>query len=64
MKESCAKLYGILFTPRADNGDAHDNNANIAKILQLRQERVKLLGFENYAQWHLLSWASPLSARE
>ena len=38
---------------RGDNGDAHDNNALIAEILQLRDERVGLLGYDNYAQWRL-----------
>jgi peptidyl-dipeptidase Dcp len=38
---------------RGDNGDAHDNNALIAEILQLRYERVQLLGYENYAAWRL-----------
>lgn len=38
---------------RGDNGDEHDNNAIIAEILKLRDERVGLLGFENYAQWRL-----------
>ncbi|MDD3721239.1 MAG: M3 family metallopeptidase [Lutibacter sp.] len=38
---------------RCDNGDAYDNNENIAKILKLRKERVALLGFDNYADWRL-----------
>ena len=38
---------------RGDNGDDHDNNKIIAEILQLRHERVKLLGYDNYAQWRL-----------
>jgi len=38
---------------RGDNGDEHDNNALIPEILQLRDERVKLLGYENYAAWRL-----------
>ena len=38
---------------RGDNGDEHDNNAIIAEILQLRNERVQLLGYDNYAQWRL-----------
>jgi len=38
---------------RGDNGDEHDNNAIIAEILQLRNERVHLLGYENYASWRL-----------
>ena len=38
---------------RGDNGDAHDNNAIIAKILKLRDERVALLGYDNFAAWRL-----------
>ncbi|MCH7748375.1 MAG: M3 family metallopeptidase [Acidobacteria bacterium] len=38
---------------RGDNGDEHDNNAIIAEILQLRHERVQLLGYDNYASWRL-----------
>ncbi|UCF20533.1 MAG: M3 family metallopeptidase [Gemmatimonadota bacterium] len=38
---------------RGDNGDEQDNNAVIAEILQLRDERVGLLGYENYADWRL-----------
>jgi len=38
---------------RGDNGDEHDNNARIAEILALRHERVRLLGYDNYAQWRL-----------
>lgn len=38
---------------RGDNADEHDNNALIAEILKLRDERVELLGYENYAQWRL-----------
>jgi len=38
---------------RGDNADEYDNNAIIAEILQLRMERIQLLGYENYAQWRL-----------
>ena len=38
---------------RGDNGDAHDNNAIITEILQLRAERAKLLGYETHAHWRL-----------
>ncbi|MDJ0655860.1 MAG: M3 family metallopeptidase [Xanthomonadales bacterium] len=38
---------------RGDNGDEHDNNDVIAEILNLRHERVQLLGYDNYAQWRL-----------
>jgi peptidyl-dipeptidase Dcp len=39
---------------RGDNADEHDNNAVIVKILQLRNERVKLLGYATYADWQLM----------
>jgi peptidyl-dipeptidase Dcp len=38
---------------RGNNGDAFDNNAIIQEILTLRHERVKLLGFDDYATWRL-----------
>jgi len=38
---------------RGDNGGEYDNNALIAEILKLRDERVGLLGYDNYAQWRL-----------
>ena len=38
---------------RGDNGDARDNNALITEILQLRDERVGLLGYSTYAEWRL-----------
>jgi peptidyl-dipeptidase Dcp len=41
------------FVNRGDNGGAHDNNAIIAEILQLRAERAKLLGYQSHAHWRL-----------
>ena len=38
---------------RGDNGDEYDNNKLIAEILQLRNERVGLMGYKNYATWRL-----------
>ena len=38
---------------RGDNGDAHDNNAGIRKILKLRAERAKLLGYPTHAHWRV-----------
>ena len=38
---------------RGDNGDGFDNNELIKQILTLRDERVALLGYDNYAQWRL-----------
>ncbi len=41
------------FYSRGDNGDEHDNNALITEIVKLRDERVALLGYDNYAAWRL-----------
>ncbi|NER13002.1 M3 family peptidase [Leptobacterium flavescens] len=38
---------------RGDNADEHDNNEIISKILKLRNERVALLGYDDYATWRL-----------
>ena len=38
---------------RGDNNDEYDNKEIIAEILKLRRQRVKLLGYDNYAQWRL-----------
>ncbi len=38
---------------RGNNADEHDNNAIIARILQLRNERIQLLGYDTYADWQL-----------
>ncbi|MDZ4319099.1 MAG: M3 family metallopeptidase [Phenylobacterium sp.] len=38
---------------RGDNGDAHDNNGVIQKILKLRVERANLLGYQTHAHWRL-----------
>ena len=42
-----------MFYNRGDNGGAHDNNAIIADILQLRAERAKLLGYATHAHLRL-----------
>ena len=42
-----------MFVNRGDNGGATDNNATIARILQLRAERAKLLGYATHAHWRL-----------
>ncbi|WP_420003720.1 M3 family metallopeptidase [Arenibacterium sp. LLYu02] len=38
---------------RGANGGAHDNRAIAAEILSLRDERAKLLGYENFATYKL-----------
>ena len=40
-----------MWTSRGDNGDAHDNNAIITKILALRAEKAALLGYPTFAHW-------------
>ncbi|HEX7758445.1 MAG TPA: M3 family metallopeptidase [Caulobacteraceae bacterium] len=47
LREKALKMWAS----RGDNGDAHDNNANIAQILKLRVEKARLLGFETFAHW-------------
>ena len=42
-----------MFTNRGDNGGAHDNNAVIGQILQLRAERARLLGYATHAHLRL-----------
>jgi len=51
-RELREKVWQTYYS-RGDNGDEHDNNTIIAEILQLRNERVRLLGFANYAAWRL-----------
>jgi peptidyl-dipeptidase Dcp len=41
------------FVNRGDNGDARDNNVIITKVLRLRAERAKLLGYATHAHWRL-----------
>jgi peptidyl-dipeptidase Dcp len=41
------------FKGRGDNGDAHDTNATIARIMPLRTEKARLLGFPSFAAWSL-----------
>ncbi|WP_439651397.1 M3 family metallopeptidase [Mesonia aestuariivivens] len=47
-KEVWEKYYA-----RGNNGDDYDNNKIIKRILELRNERVHLMGYDNYAQWRL-----------
>lgn len=41
------------FKARGDNGDANDTKGTIAKIVKLRAERAKLLGFASHAHWRM-----------
>lgn len=51
-RELRQKVWNSYYN-RGNNGDEFDNNAIIAEILQLRHERVGLLGYKNYASWRL-----------
>lgn len=51
-RELRQKVWSSYYN-RGNNGDEFDNNAIIAEILQLRHERVGLLGYKNYASWRL-----------
>jgi len=41
------------FVNRGDNGDRNDTNATIAEIVRLRDQRAKLLGYRNHAEWRM-----------
>jgi peptidyl-dipeptidase Dcp len=41
------------FKARGDNGNASDTNATIAKIVKLRADRAKLLGYASHAHWRM-----------
>jgi peptidyl-dipeptidase Dcp len=41
------------FKNRGDNGDEHDTKQSIAKIVKLRADRAKLLGYASHAHWRM-----------
>ena len=51
-RELREKVWRTYYS-RGDNGDEYDNNELIPQILALRNERVQLLGYANYAEWRL-----------
>lgn len=51
-RELREKVWRTYYS-RGNNSDEFDNNQLIKHILTLRDERVALLGFDNYAQWRL-----------
>ncbi|MEB8431514.1 M3 family metallopeptidase [Cocleimonas sp. KMM 6892] len=54
-RELRAEMYRAYSTRASDQGDneAFDNSQNMEKILQLRQEKAQLLGFDSYANLSL-----------
>lgn len=51
-RELREKVWNNYYS-RGDNNDEFDNNEVIAEILKLRNERVQLMGYENFAEWRL-----------
>ena len=51
------------FVNRGDNGGANDTNEVIAKIVKLRADRAKLLGFKNHAEWRMQDTMAKTPAR-
>ncbi len=51
-RELRKKVWSNYYS-RGDNNDEFDNKEIIEEILRLRDERVELLGYDNYAQWRL-----------
>ncbi len=51
------------FKSRGDNGNANDTNATIARILPLRAEKARLLGYPTYADWKLANTMAATPAR-
>lgn len=41
------------FTNRGDNGNGNDTNSLIARIVKLRADRAKLLGYRSHAEWRM-----------
>lgn len=55
-----------IFVKRGDNSNENNNNAISVKILKLRAEKAKLLGFKTFADWSLSNTMAqnPLKAME
>ncbi|TVZ27673.1 peptidyl-dipeptidase Dcp [Gillisia sp. Hel_I_86] len=51
-RELRKKVWETYYS-RGDNNDEYDNNQLISQILKLRNERVKLMGYKNFAEWRL-----------
>ena len=49
-RELREKLYRGYFM-RGDNGNEYDNNSTLSQMVELREEKAKLLGFKNHASY-------------
>jgi len=52
VREVRRQLFDNSWT-RAEKGDANDTRAMIAEMAELRADKAKLLGFDNFAAWKL-----------
>lgn len=51
-RETREKLFAASWS-RAEKGDENDTRATLTRMIELRAEKAKLLGFPNYAAWSL-----------
>jgi peptidyl-dipeptidase Dcp len=51
------------FVNRGDNGGANDTNEVIAKIVKLRADRARLLGYGSHAEWRMQDTMAKTPAR-
>ena len=51
-RELRRKVWSNYYS-RGDNNDEFDNKEVIKQILKLRDERVELMGYDNFAEWRL-----------
>jgi oligopeptidase A len=49
IREQVWRAYNTRATPSGPGGEAHDNRPLIARILELRKEKARLLGFKDFA---------------
>lgn len=52
-RELREKIY-TAYIMRGDNGNKNDNNETVAKMVKLRDEKAKLLGYPDYASYILV----------
>lgn len=51
------------FVNRGDNGDANDTNETIRRIVSVRADRARLLGYANHAEWRMQDTMARTPAR-
>jgi peptidyl-dipeptidase Dcp len=51
------------FVNRGDNGGANDTNATIARIVRIRADRARLLGYPSHAAWRMQDTMAGTPAR-